>query len=251
MSDLTYGSLFSGIGGLDLAVEAVFGATCLWQCEIDPYARAVLKQRWPGIERFYDVRGLDNPTRVDLVCGGFPCQDVSDAGLQAGLEGQRSGLWGDFHRIIAAIRPRVVIVENVPRLRRRGFGRVLGDLAASGFDAEWGSYFAADAGAPLLRERLFMVAWSRGDGHALIRESRHRAKIQGWHIANGCHAYPPLRQAGSWGGWTGPLPGVRRDAYGVPRGLESRVRRERIKCLGNAVHVPQAILAISSLIARV
>jgi C-5 cytosine-specific DNA methylase len=113
---LTIGSLFSGIGGLDLGLERAGLGPVLFQVEIDPFCRAVLAKHWPKALRHDDVRTVGRTAtlpRVDLLCGGFPCQDVSGAGKGAGLEGERSGLWFEFHRIVAATLPRFVVVENV------------------------------------------------------------------------------------------------------------------------------------------
>lgn len=134
-------------------------------CEIDPDARRILGRHWPSVPCYYDVRELtavrlaaDGIGRVDVVCGGFPCQDISVAGKGAGLAGERSGLWIEFARIIGNVRPRFVIVENVAALLGRGHGEVLGDLAALGYDAEWHCIPAAAVGAPHRRDRVWIVA---------------------------------------------------------------------------------------------
>ena len=162
---MTFGSLFAGIGGIDLGLERA-GMECQWQVEIDPYCRKVLAKHWPDTERFADVKavGKHNLGSVDLIAGGFPCQDVSLAGKRTGIkEGTRSGLWFEFHRIICELRPRYVFVENVPGILVDGMGRVLGDLAASGYDAEWQVLSAADVGAPHLRKRVWIVAYPDRD----------------------------------------------------------------------------------------
>lgn len=157
---LTFGSLFAGIGGIDLGLERA-GMTCAWQVEIDDYATRVLAKHWPNVPRHRDVRevGEHNLSRVDVIAGGFPCQDISNAGKRAGIDGERSGLWAEFHRIICELRPRYVFVENVAALLHRGLDRVLGDLAESGYDAEWQCFYAASVGAPHLRERIFLLAY--------------------------------------------------------------------------------------------
>src|SRR5687767_562507 len=111
---MTFGSLFAGIGGFDLGFERA-GMRCEWQVEIDPYCRRVLAKHWPDVRRWDDVRTFppDGDWGVDVICGGFPCQDISAAGKQAGIEGERSGLWGEYERIIRVLRPRIVVVENV------------------------------------------------------------------------------------------------------------------------------------------
>lgn len=222
---LTFGSLFSGIGGLDLGLERA-GMACRWQVEIDDYAQRVLAKHWPDVPRFRDVRevGGHNLEPVQLICGGFPCQDISAAGKRAGIDGERSGLWTEFARVVREIRPRFVLVENVAALLARGVGRVLGDLATGGYDAEWDCLPAAAVGAPHLRDRLFLVAHADGelgtervrifpkpDRSGSLQPTSHRA----------------LRSA-----WMDAEPRVDRMAHGVP----SRV--DRLRCLGNAV-VPQ------------
>lgn len=152
------GSLFSGIGGLDLGIEAATGGSVAWQCEADPYCRTVLARHWPGVTCFRDVVGLEPPP-VDILIGGFPCQDISQAGKKEGIHGKKSGLWGEFARIIRKIRPRFVFVENVRALTQRGLDRVLGDLAACGYDAVWDCLGACCVGAPHRRERLFVLAY--------------------------------------------------------------------------------------------
>jgi DNA (cytosine-5)-methyltransferase 1 len=156
----TMGSLFAGIGGFDLGFERA-GFKTLWQVEIDPYCQKVLAKNFPEAERFGDIRecGGHNLKPVDVICGGFPCQDISNAGLGAGIEGERSGLWSEMHRVIRELRPRYVLVENVAALLGRGMGRVLGDLAAIGYDAEWQGVPAAAVGAPHIRDRVWILAY--------------------------------------------------------------------------------------------
>lgn len=150
--------LFSGIGGMSLGLERA-GMTTVGFCEIDPFCRAVLKKHWPDVWCHDDVRTLDLREGVaDVVAGGFPCQDISNAGKHAGLAGQRSGLWSELLRTIRVVRPQFAIVENVAALLGRGMGTVLGDLAAIGYDAEWDCVSACSLGAPHARERVFLVA---------------------------------------------------------------------------------------------
>jgi DNA (cytosine-5)-methyltransferase 1 len=162
---LTFGSLFAGIGGFDLGLERA-GMRCEWQVEIDPYARAVLAKHWPDVRRHEDVRTFPPPEGewgVDVICGGFPCQDISVAGKGAGLAGARSGLWYEYARIIGELRPRYVIVENVAALLTRGADVVLGTLATLGYDAEWHVIPASAVGAPHRRDRLWIIAFRNAD----------------------------------------------------------------------------------------
>lgn len=165
------GSLFSGYGGLDLAVESLFpGSYTVWQCEREPAARVVLREHW-GVKIYEDVTAIDwrAVPAIDILCGGFPCQDVSVAGLRAGLgEGTRSGLWSHFAKGIAYLRPKYVIIENVRGLlsakatdsddKGSAFETVLRDLADLGYDARWKVLPASDVGAPHRRDRVFIVA---------------------------------------------------------------------------------------------
>jgi DNA (cytosine-5)-methyltransferase 1 len=159
--------LFAGAGGGILGGH-LLGHTCVCAVEIEPYCRKVLLQRQrdgclPRFPIWDDVCTFDGrPWRglVDVVCGGFPCQDISSAGRGTGITGERSGLWKEMARIIGEVRPRFVFVENSPVLTSRGLGTVLGDLAALGFDARWGVLGADDAGAPHIRKRIWILAKS-------------------------------------------------------------------------------------------
>jgi DNA (cytosine-5)-methyltransferase 1 len=158
--------LFSGIGGFSLGLERA-GMTTAAFCEIDPKARLVLQKHWPDVPIFEDVTTLtaaDMKGKIDVICGGFPCQDISLAGKGAGLAGDRSGLWFQFHRIIEEIRPPWVIIENVSALRSRGLDVILGGLAALGYDAEWHCIPASAVGAPHRRDRVWVVAYPKIDG---------------------------------------------------------------------------------------
>ena len=156
---LTVGSLFSGIGGLDLGLERA-GMEIKWQVENDDYCNRVLEKHWPEVPRFGDIAELtgEELEPVDIVCGGFPCQDLSYAGKGEGLEGQRSGLWFEMLRLIRVLRPRYVFVENVPGILNRGIDTVLGGLALCGYDCEWDCVSAASVGAWHRRDRIFVVA---------------------------------------------------------------------------------------------
>ena len=156
------GSLFAGIGGFELGLErALPGSETIWQVEREPFCQKVLKKHWPNAKIYDDVRtvGSHNLESVDILCGGFPCQDISLAGNGKGLEGEKSGLWFEMLRIISELRPRVAVLENVPAITFRGLSRVLGDLAEIGYDAEWQIISARQFGAPHLRRRWFCVAY--------------------------------------------------------------------------------------------
>jgi DNA (cytosine-5)-methyltransferase 1 len=159
---LTVGSLFAGIGGFDLAAERA-GLTVKWQVEIDPFCQRVLAKHWPNVKRYGDIKRVRYPAPVDIICGGFPCQDISSNNqYKRGISGGKSGLWREMVRIIRAVRPRYVVVENVADLLVRGMGVVLGELAALGYDAEWDCFPAASFGLPQPRWRVFVIAYPGG-----------------------------------------------------------------------------------------
>ncbi len=230
--------LFSGIGGFSLGLHWA-GMRTVAFCEQDAHCQRVLRRHWPGVPVYDDVRTLgaarlrhdgvlSEGLGADLLCGGFPCQDVSVAGRGAGLEGARSGLWGHMVRLVAECGPRWVVVENVPGLRVRGADRVCAELEALGY-AVWPLLVgAAHAGAPHLRQRVWVVA------HALADTPRARL-ADGERGAAGAAAGLPVERRGGWAA----EPGVRRVADGFSTRLErltaERLRRARVQALGNAV----------------
>jgi DNA (cytosine-5)-methyltransferase 1 len=251
---LTFGSLFAGIGGMDLGLERA-GMVCKWQVEIDPYARRVLEKHWPNVRRWDDVRTFppEGEWGVDLIAGGFPCQDISDAGRRIGIDGERSALWSEFARIIRILRPRFVLVENVAALLFRGLGNVVGDLAACGYDAEWDCIPAAAFCAPHLRWRLFLVAYAngheQGGQHVAGRQESQGTAVVGHGEAvradKGGVPEPRFfgrkrreqikefeRACGTGDGAWASEPDLDRMAHGIP------ARLDRLRGLGNAV-VPQ------------
>ena len=175
--------LFAGCGGGILGGILLGHQPCC-AVEIEPYARKVLLQRQrdgqlPPFPVWDDVRTFDGkPWRkvADIVCGGFPCQDISLIGRGAGLDGERSGLWGEMRRVVCEVQPRIVFVENSPALTIRGLGRVLGDLAAMGFDAAWGVFSACSIGAPHTRERLWILADSSEGEYLGIQDASIRRR---------------------------------------------------------------------------
>jgi DNA (cytosine-5)-methyltransferase 1 len=211
--------LFSGIGGFSLGLERA-GMRTVAFCEIDPHARKVLNKHWPDVPVFTDVSTLskgDLSEQIDVLAGGFPCQDISTAGLGAGLSGSRSGLWFQYHRLIKEIQPRYAIIENVSALRSRGLDQVLWSLFEIGYDAEWHCIPAAAIGAPHQRDRVWIVAYP------------HSAHSEGRRLSSGTYAqYANTVSAG----WWETEPAVGRVANGLPG------QAHRLKQLGNAV-VPQ------------
>lgn len=219
------GSLFSGIGGLDLGLERA-GMRVVWQSEIDPFASAVLAARWPGVPNLGDVNSIDwsQIERPDVIAGGVPCQPFSSAGLRRGTDDPRH-LWPAMFRAIRVLRPRYALVENVAGFVTSGLPTVLADLASIGFDAEWSLVSACSVGAPHTRRRLFIVAHSTtNDG---TNQGRAATTLE-----------RPRRQLGRSRTAQRPTwlsePALDRVAHGIP----SRVVRPQLEALGNAV-VPQ------------
>ena len=176
-NELRYGSLFSGIGGIDLGMDMA-GFECAWQVEIDGKCRQVLERHWPGVPKYGDISEVKGSKvePVDILCGGFPCQPVSVAGKRGGVDDER-WLWDEFYRLICEIRPRWVVAENVTGLfsanSGRAFAGVLRDLAEGGYDAVWDVYPAGGpggVGAPHRRERVFIVA--HANSNESVKKSR-------------------------------------------------------------------------------
>ena len=217
--------LFSGIGGFSLGLERA-GMETVAFCEIDPFCRRVLAKHWPETPCYDDVRTLtaerlasDGVGPVDVICGGFPCQDISEAGLGAGLDGERSGLWSEIARLVREIRPAFVVVENVSALLGRGMDRVLGDMATLGYNAVWHCIQAADVGAQHIRDRVWIVGF--------LPDTSEERLVQCWGEQLSPHSQEEwqIRQR-----FDQPEP--LRVAHGVPN------RLDRLGSLGNAV-VPQ------------
>lgn len=231
------GSLFSGVGGLDLGLERA-GMEPVFQVEIDDYARQVLARHWPVVPRFGDVRGVGahNLPACDILAGGFPCTNISPAGDGTGLAGAESGLWREFARLVRELRPQYVLVENSSALTGRGLATVLGDLAACGYDAEWDCLPAGAFGAPHLRARCFVVAYAASNGRG---EGRAGGPAGGAEGAPSARVQRPPRVLGGPiepSPWWAHQPGIRRVVHGVP----ARVDEPRLRGLGHAVVVPVA-----------
>lgn len=224
------GSLFSGIGGLDLGLERALGCHLAWACEADAYCRSVLAARWPAAELHDDVRGLV-PGPCDVLCGGFPCQDVSLAGKGAGLAGTRSGLWYEMLRVVGVVRPALVVIENVGALVKRGLATVAEGLAGLGYAVEWQTITALSVGALHIRSRVFIVAHRMGRV-GVFRDPGVVAQAFAAHRSTG-------------GLWSAEPAGVPRTVTRAQ--MAPSVRRARLKALGNAV-VPQVAEVVGSCI---
>ena len=250
--------LFSGIGGFAYAAKEVFGTDLemVGFCDIDEYCFKVLEKNFPGVPIFNDVQKLTGKSlgRVDMICGGFPCQDISRAGKGLGIEkGKRSGLWSEFHRLIGELRPRFSIIENVSTLTSRGLNIVLRDLAEIGYDAEWQCIGAYEVGARHRRDRIWIVAYPSS-----LRPCREKTNRElGWERPSICD----IKDRDKWGEGSllesrlgGMVYGIpnwiyetwREEPKGIPRQSRSTnkdKRKERMIALGNSI-VPQIPMLI-------
>jgi len=255
-------ALFAGAGGGILGGH-LLGWRTVCAVEWDAYAASVLVARQndgalPPFPIWDDVQTFDGQPwrgRVDVVSGGFPCTDISAAGRGAGIDGEASGMWRHMARIIGEVRPRHVLVENSPMLVRRGLARVLGDLAALGYDARWCVLGAADAGAPHQRDRIWIVATDAdGERQRIVDQPQRLARSgaapdagcdgEAQHVAdaNGPQRQGDQRPIGGAAqradpgitGWWEAEPDVGRVADGVA----SRV--DRLRCIGNG-QVPEVV----------
>lgn len=259
---MTIGSLFSGIGGLELGLERAGLGPVVFQVEIDPTCRTILQRHWPHATRFDDVTIPREYPPIDLLCGGFPCQDLSPAGRGAGLNGARSGLWREFRRIIDQLRPTTVVVENGAGARRRWLPQILADLQELGYRARAYALSAADVGAPHLRRRVFVVAHAqrqlvRHQQQRLPARRQDRVRDEGETLADALgdpvlhgrsRSQGPGEQGRSEptaGSWWAVEPNVGRVVDGLPSRMDGR--RSRIRALGNAV-VPQCAEVIGQIV---
>ena len=269
---------FAGIGGFSLGLERAGFETVAF-CEIEPYCQKVLAKHWPEVPIYDDIRRVTadrlirDGIRPDVITGGFPCQDISTAGKQAGIDGERSGLWAELARLIGELQPRYAIMENVTNLisgdSGRWFGRVLGDLAEVGYDGEWHCIPASAIGAHHHRDRVWIVAypnereWQSGaekqgvlralqENGAIDDKSGGRSKAYAANISNpsseGLQGSQEARNNGKdrqeprhqlVTGLSGVQGGIWEAEPNVGRVANGVPRRvDRLKALGNAV-VPQ------------
>jgi DNA (cytosine-5)-methyltransferase 1 len=246
-------SLFSGIGGIDLGLERA-GMRVVGQVEIDSFCRAVLARHWPDVPLHDDVRtcvkwwrGQARPN-VQLICAGFPCQPVSIVGPKRGVADER-WLWPATAAVIRALRPPWILLENVPGLLRKELGYVLGDLAGSGYDAEWDCLPASAFGAPHRRERIFVVAYLHHAGGRIFPaavanpngKARKTTRPAGGQVLGSAPVERPGRRGSRLRSPWAVEPDVGRVAHGVP------ARLDRLRVLGNAV-VPQVAEYVGHLI---
>jgi DNA (cytosine-5)-methyltransferase 1 len=276
--------LFSGIGGFSLGLERAGGFETVAFCEVDAKARLVLAKHWPNVPIFEDIRTLtgeqlrEQGIMPDVICGGFPCQDISGAGKGAGIIGTRSGLWAEMFRLIRDVRPAWAIVENVSALRSKGLTLVLQNLSEIGYMCEWHCIPVSALGAPHQRDRIWIVAHAmqqhktqRGECEIAQGQSRGRGAQQSrcsgdaqWErpirgtggdtSEDVAHANYSRRNKLRWplanatqlsalkcSSWWEVEPGMGRVAHGIPH------RVDRLRQLGNAV-VPQVVELIGKAI---
>lgn len=254
---LTVGSLCTGIGGIDLGLERA-GMTVKWQADNDHFARRVLWKNWRSTPNLGDIKKVrwETVEPVDVITAGYPCQPFSIAGQRKGQDDDRH-LWPYLLQPICVLRPRWLLLENVPGHLSLGFGQVLGDLAEIGYDTEWDCLPAAAFGAPHLRDRLFVVAHTDREGLAWSRhvfpvgnngsegDMADADKLSGGtgpeEIRTWLRWGKPANSGGSDGGNWAVEPGMGRVAYGIPD------RMDRVRVLGNSV-VPQVAEHIGNMI---
>jgi DNA (cytosine-5)-methyltransferase 1 len=277
------GSLCSGYGGLDMAVEAVFGGRVTWHAENAPAPTRILAARWPDVPNHGDITRIDWNTvePIDIATAGYPCQPFSQAGRKQGAADGRH-LWPHVAEAIRILRPRIVVLENVANHRRIGFDVVLGDLATIGYDSRWTSIRASDVGAAHERERLFIVATHSQAISDAASERRHegpRLRSEGSTVYGRLFDSDGVSDSGfqwldyaeaiaEWEGVTGrraPIPVVRGSGggtvpsarfiewlMGLPDGWVTDVQgltsEQQIEALGNGVVPQQAIAALQWLV---
>jgi DNA (cytosine-5)-methyltransferase 1 len=218
---MNHGSLFSGIGGFELGAR-MSGIETTWNCEIEEFNRKILKQHFPQTKQYNDIRTLSYPESVDIISGGFPCQDISIAGKGKGITGERSGLWSEMFRIINEVRPSYVVIENSPELLKKGFEKVLYPLSEIGYNAEWQCLSGTTFGIQQSRERVYCIAYSmhkrlqNNSEEQVFSESILQRELQG--------ICPGWRTRGDI-----PKPRTYRAGHGIPDWVD------RTKGLGNAV----------------
>ena len=225
---------FSGIGGFSLGLEATGAFETVAFCEIEEFPKTILKRNWPNVPIYSDIRVLSGEeldqdgVTIEAICAGFPCQDISNAGLRAGIHGEESGLWMHVARLVGEIRPSLIILENVAALLHRGMDKVLSDLSSLGYNAEWSVVRASDQGAPHARARVFIAAYPIGDRQSWEKPCVRAARRVG-----------RVAQSVAWDGhWENKISEFR----GVDDGISNRV--DRTDALRNAIvpHCAQAFM---------
>jgi DNA (cytosine-5)-methyltransferase 1 len=243
---MTHASLFSGIGVFDKAAEDN-GLQNIFQCEINDYCQEVLSERFPTTEKFRDIRELDGRKfegKIDILTGGFPCQDISAANPNGkGLEGERSGLWYEYYRIIQETRPKIIIIENSPVLRIKGLNIVLYQLAQIGYNAEWDMLQANFFNGHHRRRRQYVIAYTDSVGlqAGQIFDRIYQKNLEARQQSRTVNVlFHTKWERFEW------LTGDLRIINGTPNRLD-KIGRERIHALGNAIYYPIADIIIKTI----
>ena len=227
--------LFSGIGMFSLGLERA-GFKTVGFCERDPFCQEVLKTHWPDVPIHPEIKSLDSSSLkgVEVLCGGFLCQDISSVRQGEGLQGRRSGLWFEYLRLIREVRPKYAIIENVAALRSRGLAIILKNLWEVGYNAQWSIIPARALGFPHQRDRIWIIAYPSGQGsqRPFLLEKLQKS------IKNAPRPAPL---------WRSIKPGICRSDYGRASRLDKKIHKLRIKSLGNSL-VPQIVTAIGEAI---
>ena len=231
---MNYLDLFSGIGGFALAAKRTWGndLNIVGFCEIEPYAQKVLEKNFPRVPIYKDIKELDGNKfkNIDIITGGFPCQDISIAGYGVGITGERSGLWSEMFRIISEVRPKFAIIENVSAITFRGGTRVISDLAEIGYTTEWQTISAAYVGALHRRNRMWFVSYPSDSRSEYSKHGESTEDIKQREMVRECKG-SVFSNKGDFREKIRTTDFVRR-SNGIPN------RVDRIKGLGNAI-VPQ------------
>ncbi len=218
---MKHGSLFSGIGGFELGAERTNIKT-LWSCELNEFCRKILKQHFPETKQYNDIRSVSYPESVDIISGGFPCQDISIAGKGNGITGTRSSLWFEMYRIIEEIRPTYILIENSPELLKKGFEKILYPLSEIGYNVEWQCLSGYSFGVQQSRERVYVIAYSNS-----FRQQRKREK------SIFSKSILQRQFQGIYPGWRTrrdiPKPATLRTTHDIPNQMD------RTKAIGNSV----------------
>lgn len=246
--------LFSGIGGFAIGLHKAGGFETTQFCEIDKHAQKVLRKNFPNVPIHDNIKTLTcQLNEYDVICGGFPCVDISIGGAQKGITAERSGLWKEYLRVINEVRPKYAIIENVGQLRKNGLGVVLRDLSRIGYDVEWTCISAQSVGYPHQRERLFIISYpSKQRLNECIREERPLYINEEWKSeetyseGEECQSESievrPILSKGIFDSLRSTYPNeftsvssVCRVTDGVSEGSYESRRKQRIKQLGNAI----------------
>lgn len=243
---MNVGSLFSGIGGIELGFERA-GFKTAWFIEVDKFCQKILRKNFPKVPIYSDIRKINwkELPKVDILTGGFPCQDISIAGKNKGIKGKRSGLWGYYIQAIRDIQPRYAIIENVAILAKRGLNTILRDLAKAGYDAEWYCFTASEFGAPHKRERLFIIAYPnkiRRNNSIYFEQDHEISSNQEWNTQKDWETWRDLAFRTSKNIRTSKWKDNHARVCGMDNGIPNWM--DRIGSLGNSV-VPQIAEYIS------